>query len=147
MGGTMRVAPDKASADLLTLAARGDGAAQLALVDHAYGRFESGEVSFAHAVHVAEVWARLAVVHGTSEAWERFARVLLDMADLAIVSGDGENVMLYVSEVVSILDHLADGGDDSAVGTLLRLREVIGEDNMRDAVATARALLSDEGGG
>jgi hypothetical protein len=128
-----------ATADLLTRAAKGDVDAQAALVDHAYGMFAEGQVTFAHAVQVAEAWARLAAVHRRSRDLLVLAGVLMHSAQVSHDAGDEDTHLDHVCESVFVLDDLVDQGFAPALQGLTLAAETLGEDTMRKVRARFRS--------
>ena len=104
--------------DLLARAALGDPDAQLAMVGATLQCAVDGTASFPEAVRAAEWWARLAAVHGSSNARMQLASVLMYAAQ---VSGDNEawdQSIAYQAECILVLNDLADEGDEVAASSL-----------------------------
>ncbi len=112
------VAPDRAIADVLTKAAKGDVRAQDALTTLAFAQVEAGSVSAAHGLAVAEAWARLAASHGGSAERLRLAGVLLLMAGMAEQHGQADHSFHAQVEAVAIISDLADEGHEEAARQL-----------------------------
>jgi hypothetical protein len=142
----MDLVADQQSPMLLLAASNGDVDAQAALVRFSYDRFHDGFVSFEHAVWVAEAWARLAAAHGRSAELRLLAKVLLDVRDVCFEAGEHRNADLYLKEAATLLDQLADAGDDESVALLFRLSEALGAAGSQEVADGVRAARSDEEG-
>lgn len=132
---------DPALSVLLNAASYGDVAAQLDLVEHALAQCRVGAVTFEHAAHVAEAFARLAAAQGSQEARYKLASVIFYEAQVSVEAGRSEEAEHLICEAIVILDELADEGHEHATTALAG----VGDRLPAELIASASKIVREGG--
>lgn len=121
--------------DLIQLAATGNVAAQLGLVDHAIAAGAAGTCRKIEALAAAETWARLAAAGGGADESRALVGVLLARAEFEVGRCSVYNAQWYEGEARRVLKLLVSLDDEDAKQALEELGEPPeGEHNAPDVL-------------